>query len=173
METRPKRRELDATRLPGGKLSLPEQAPGGCIPLLLPHAPTPSVSTRSTTIHPRVIMALGIPAGLLGLIVSGDIDGLTIYTDRHNRKVAYPKAPPKEPPTQMQIDVRNRFKAAQAEYMGLTLLQKEAYELLTKAAALCLTGQNLFISVAMTDTYGTLDTLQLQTGITVVPPTPV
>ena len=118
-------------------------------------------------------MALGIPASLLGLIASGDVDGITIYTDRHGRKVAYPKAPPKEPPTQMQVDVRAKFKAAQAEYMGLTPQQKEDYELLTKAASLCMTGQNIFISTAMRHTQGILDTIQLQTGITVVPPTPV
>lgn len=118
-------------------------------------------------------MGLGIPANIIGLIVSGDVDGVTIYTDRYNRKVAYPKAPPKEPPTKMQVDVRNRFKAAQAEYMGLTPLQKRAYEDLTQKASLCMTGQNLFIHVAMKRTYGTLTTLQDQTGVTVQPPTPV
>lgn len=118
-------------------------------------------------------MALGISANLIGLIVSGDVDGITIYTDRHARKVAYPKAPPKEPPTQMQIDIRARFKAAQSEYMALTAAEKRAYELLTKAAALCLTGQNLFISVAMKRTFGILTTLQEQTGYNVTPPTPV
>jgi len=118
-------------------------------------------------------VALGIPASIIGLIVSGDVDGITIYTDRYNRKVAYPKSPPKEPPTQMQVDVRNRFKSAQAEYMGLTPPQKKAYESLTKKANLCMTGQNLFIHVAMKLTYGTLTTLQEQTGVTVVPPSPV
>lgn len=163
----------DATSFLGGRSHLPYSAPGGLIPLLLPYAPTPSVTTRSNLNNGRITMALGVPPSILGLIVSGDVDGITIYTDRYNRKVAYPKAPPKEPPTKMQVDVRNRFKAAQSEYMGLTPLQKQAYELLTKAASLCLTGQNLFISVAMKRTYGILDTLQLQTGISVTPPTPV
>lgn len=118
-------------------------------------------------------MALGISANLIGLIVSGDVDGITIYTDRYSRKVAYPKAPPKEPPTKMQIDVRARFKAAQAEYMDLSAAEKTNYELLTKAAALCLTGQNLFISVAMKRNYEILTTLQEQTGYSVTPPSPV
>ncbi len=118
-------------------------------------------------------MALGIPPNIIGLLVSGDIDGLTIYTDRHNRKVAYPKRPPKEPPTQMQVDVRNRFGSAQAEYMGLTPSEKADYEFLTKAVGLCMTGQNLFIHVAMKRTQATLDTLQQQTGISVIAPTPV
>jgi len=118
-------------------------------------------------------MALGFPPNIIGLIVSGDVGGITIYTDRHNRKIAYPKSPPKEPPTKMQVDVRARFKAAQAEYMAITAEQKADYELLTKAASLCLPGQNLWIHVAMKHTQGTLDTLQRQTGISVIAPTPV
>jgi len=164
---------MDATDAPEGRCSLPDATLGGSLPLLLPQAPTPSISTRHFEKNGAPVVALGIPASVIGLIVSGDVDGITIYTDRYNRKVAYPKAPPKEPPTQMQVDVRNRFKSAQAEYMGLTPLQKEAYESLTKKANLCMTGQNLFIHVAMKLTYGTLTTLQEQTGVTVVPPSPV
>ncbi len=118
-------------------------------------------------------MALGIPAGFLGLIVSGDVDGLTIYTDRYGRKVAYPKAPPKEPPTEIQVASRARFKAAQVQYMNLASAQQTAYEDLARAASLSMTGQNLLIHVAMKHSQALLDTLQLQWGITVVPPTPV
>lgn len=118
-------------------------------------------------------MAIGIPASMIGMIVSGDVDGLTIYTDRHGRKVAYPKSPPKEPPTDIQIACRARFKAAQAEYMSMTDDQKFRYEELTRKASLCLTGQNLFIHVAMKHSFGLLDTLQQQTGVSVPAPTPV
>jgi len=115
-------------------------------------------------------MALGIPASVLGLIVSGDVGGITIYTDRYGRKIAYPKAPPKEPPTAFQVYYRNRFKTAQANYMALTVSQKKSYEELTKASSLCMTGQNLWIHVATKGTFGTLDTLVSQTGISVVYP---
>lgn len=118
-------------------------------------------------------MALGIPANVIGLIVSGDVDGLTIYTDRYGRKVAYPKSPPKEPPTDFQIYYRGRFKTAQANYMALTVPQKAAYENLTKASNLCMTGQNLWIHVALKHTFGLLNTLQEQTGISVIPPDPI
>lgn len=118
-------------------------------------------------------MGIGIPANIIGLIVSGDVSGVTIYTDRYGRKIAYPKAPPKEPPSPAQVLSRGRFAAAQAEYMGLSVTEKLAYENLTKRASLCLTGQNLFIHVAMKRTFGTLTTLEQQTGVTVTPPTPV
>lgn len=116
-------------------------------------------------------MALGIPASALGLIVSGDIDGITIYTDRHGRKVAYPKAPPKEPPTEAQVALRNRFKAAQAQYMALSPADRQAWEQLSLRSHLCMTGQNLLIHVAMKDSFALLNTLMRQTGVDVDPPT--
>ncbi len=106
-------------------------------------------------------------------MVSGDVSGLTIYTDRYGRKVVYPKAPPKEPPTNLQIAARARFAAGQAEYMSLTASQKADYERLVQIATLAMTGQNLFIHVAMKHTAAMLATLMLQTGITVPQPTPV
>ncbi len=118
-------------------------------------------------------MALGIPASLLGLVVSGDIDGLTIYSDRHNRKICYPKAPPKEPPTVSQVGHRNRFRLAQAQYMELSLADRADWEDLSCRASLSLTGQNLLIHVAMQHTFSFLDTMMRQTGITVTPPNPV
>ncbi len=117
-------------------------------------------------------MALGVPASVLGIIVSGDISGLTIYTDRHGRKVVFPKAPPKEPPSPWQIVVRARFKAAQAEYMAQPADEKERWEQITLRTNLCMTGQNLFIHVAMRSDYGILDTLMRQSGVNVTLPTP-
>lgn len=115
-------------------------------------------------------MALGIPASCLGLIVSGDVDGLTIYTDRHGRKIAYPKAPPKEPPTEKQVALRLRFKLAQAQFMALSLSDRASWEQICLKSSLCMTGQNLLIHVAMKNAFGLLDTLMMQTGITVTPP---
>ncbi len=115
-------------------------------------------------------MALAVPASVLGVIVSGDVAGVTIYTDRYGRKVVFPKAPPKEPPTVYQIAIRARFKAAQAEYMSLSAADKRDWELITLRTSLCMTGQNLYIHVAMKGTFGTLDTLMRQSGVNVTPP---
>lgn len=115
-------------------------------------------------------MALGIPASAIGLIVSGDVGGLTIYTDRHGRKTAYPKSPPKEPPTQPQVALRGRFRAAQAQYMALSPADRAKWEQLSLRCSLCMTGQNLLIHVAMKNSFTLLNTLMLQSGITVTPP---
>ena len=173
LENGSERPELQLTDTPGGKPPSERWPPGGSLPLLIALAPTPSVPTGTWRSRETSQMALGIPASCIGMIVSGDVDGVTIYTDRHARKVVFPKAPPKEPPTDLQIFSRNRFKSAQAEFMSISPTQKAAYERLTQRASLCLTGQNLFIHVAMMHTFATLTTLQVQTGISVNPPTPV
>jgi len=118
-------------------------------------------------------IALALPPHLFGMQVSGDIGPLTIYTDRHGRKVAYPKSPPKSPPTEMQLQVRGRFSQSQAAYMSLSAADKLDWETLVRRANLCMTGQNLYIHVATMLTFDFLDTLMHQTGITVTPPDPV
>jgi len=110
---------------------------------------------------------------VFGLIVSGDVGGLTIYTDRFGKKVTFPKSPPKEPPTPIQVALRTRFKTAQANYMALSDVAKADWELLVQRTHLCMTGQNLFISVSMRRTFDILDTLMRQSGVSVTPPPPV
>lgn len=116
-------------------------------------------------------MGFGIDPNLWGIAVSGDIGPLTVYTDRFGKKVAYPKSPPKEPASPLQIQQRNRFRAAQAEYTSLDAQEKKDYETLTLRASLPMTGQNLFIHVALRDSFELLKTLQRQWKVTVTPPT--
>ena len=116
-------------------------------------------------------MGFGENASLWGMVVSGDIGDLTVYTDRFGKKVAFQKSPPKKPPTDLQIAQRERFRLAQVEYMGLTPLQKADYELLVTRASLCLTGQNLFIHVGLKGDFNVLDTIQRQHGVSVIAPT--
>jgi len=121
--------------------------------------------------HPDSLSPLS--ANILGLIVSGDLGPLTIYTDRHGRKIAFPKSPPKKPPSPAQLVQRERFKAAQAAYMAITPEQKHNYELITKRLALCLTGQNLYIHVALSHAFLSLTTMERQARVTVLHPDPL
>lgn len=118
-------------------------------------------------------MAFTIPWNLIGLQISGDIGDLTIYTDRFGKKVAFEKSPPKEPPSSEQIVLRSRFKQAQADYMAQSDQVKLAYEEATKRGSLTMTGQNLWISVAMRHTFDSLETLEVETGIELLKPTAV
>ena len=113
-----------------------------------------------------------IPYNLLGLQVSGDLGPMTIYTNRHGKKVFFPKSPPKKPPSVAQIALRARFKSSQADYMALTDAEKLDYENLTKKTCIPMTGQNLWIHVSMTGDQSALDNLERQSDISVVTPIP-
>lgn len=115
-------------------------------------------------------MPYGFPASVLGLIVSGDLGPSTIYTDRYGRKVEFPRSPPTKPASPHQQYLRNRFRQAQQNYMALSPALKDKWENITRATSLCMTGQNLYIHVALKEDYDFLNTLIAQSRITV--PTP-
>jgi len=110
---------------------------------------------------------------LMGIALSGDIGDLTIYTDRFGRKIAFPKSPPKKPPSARQEVLRARFRTAQGNYMALSDAQKTDYENVTKRTSLGITGQNLWISISLKHTFDILRTVERQSGITLVQPTAV
>lgn len=116
-------------------------------------------------------MAWSVPWNLMGLVVSGDIGDDTIYTDRFGRKVVFPISPPTKPPSPAQAALRERFRLAQADYTSQTAATKEAYEDAVRKASIVMTGQNLWISVAMTHRVDLLATVAQQTGVTLIEPT--
>lgn len=99
----------------------------------------------------------------MGIWVSGDVGGLTIYTDRFGRKVPFPKSPPKEPASPRQVHQRERFRLAQAAWKSLSDDDKAQLELATNRGSVVMTGQNLFMSVALHNSQDGLDTLARQT----------
>ncbi len=111
-------------------------------------------------------MAFTVPWQLMGIWVSGDVGELTIYTDRFGRKVPFPKSPPKEPPSPRQVHQRERFRLAHVAWKALTDVEKEQLELATNRGSVVMTGQNLFISVALNNSQDGLDTLARQTNTT-------
>jgi len=111
-------------------------------------------------------VAFTVPWQLMGIWVSGDVGELTIYTDRFGRKVPFPKAPPDKPPSPQQIAHRARFRTAQAAWSALTADEKAQLELATNRGSLVMTGQNLYITVALRNDQDALDTLARQTATT-------
>lgn len=116
-------------------------------------------------------MAWSVPWNLLGLIVSGDVGAFTIYTDRFGRKTAFPKAPPEKPPSTDQLLQRSRFATAQAAWSALTDHEKAALEAACRNLSIPLTGQNLYIKVALTNRQSAADTVAEQSDIA-LPPIP-
>jgi hypothetical protein len=95
-------------------------------------------------------MPLGIAPTMLGFRVSGDLDGLTLYTNRRGRTVAFAKSPPQKPPTASQLAARARFAAAMQAWRDLTPVQRDFYLRACDLASLCMIGQNLFLSMCLT-----------------------
>lgn len=113
----------------------------------------------------------GLPASLLGFWVSGDLCGLTIYTNRFGKKVFFQEAPALKPPSPLQVIQRNRFRTAFQNWKALTKTQKANLELAVNRASLCLTGQNLYVSASLTNRAEVVGTIARQTGLVLPIPT--
>lgn len=110
-------------------------------------------------------MAYTVPWSLVGIAVAGDCSGLSIYTDRFGRKTWYPFSPPKEPPSELQIAQRERFRLAQLAWRSLTADEKFTLEEATKRTSIPLTGQNLYMSAILRNDPESYETIQRQSGL--------
>lgn len=110
-------------------------------------------------------MAFTVPWQIMGLQVSGDVGDETIYTDRFGKKIAFPKAPPEKPPTNLQILQRTAFKNAQARWMQLTAPEKKNLEDACRKLSIPITGQNLYMHTIMKLDFSAYATVQRQSGI--------
>lgn len=110
-------------------------------------------------------------AQALAVLANGTLAGFIIYTNKNGRKVIYPTPvfTPSSSPAQLQN--RDRFTRAQAAWSALSSADKALLELACLRRSLPLTGQNLYMKLAMqTDTIKRL-TLIRQTGLP-LPPIP-
>ena len=87
----------------------------------------------------------------LGLDYGGDLGGWTIYRNKHGKPVFYPRAVPGKPPSPNQQHCRARFKAAQINWMATPKATRIQWETFSKRLSLCMTGQNLYISLSLAD----------------------
>ncbi len=117
-------------------------------------------------------MALTVPAEFLGLMISGDVDGITIYTDRHGRKVSYKKAPPLKPASVLQALQRGRFRDAMANWRDATQAVRDDWETASLRTHLCMTGLNLWLHFSLKGRQPALDTISAQALLPLImPPT--
>jgi len=107
-----------------------------------------------------------LPFELLGFRVMGDVDGITVYTDKLGRKINYKKAPPLEPASPAQRRLRDRFAAAVNAWKNLTDEEKANLELAVTRTSLCLTGQNLYVSCALRNATTVYETVESQSQTT-------
>ena len=106
----------------------------------------------------------------IGIQVKGDLGPFTIYTNHRGRVVFYKRAPPTKPPTAPQIRQRTRFKLAQRLYQHESAATKAKWELLVVRSRICMTGQNLYVSLALNPQPVNLANLAAAAGLTITPP---
>lgn len=100
-----------------------------------------------------------------GLTVTGDIGPYTFYTTKRKAKVAFIKAPPKTPPSSLQIHRRNQFRLAGMAWKSLTDVQRSDWHEATRRAGLKITAFNLFLHWHTTKDLDVIRTVEQQSGI--------
>lgn len=106
-----------------------------------------------------------IPA-ILGFRPTGDIGGITIYTDKRGNIVAYPKAPPKEPPTYYQTRQRNRFRLCGRLWNLLEPSERHQWNTVANRSGAAIAGYTLFVWYQTMHDHAAIATLQRQTHTT-------
>ena len=106
---------------------------------------------------------------IIGLRPSGDLGPLTGYTSKRGKAVWYLKAPPKSPATGYQRQQRNRFRLIAVLWRRLTNDQRLDWLQAARAAALSITGYNLFVWYQYTQDQAVIQTIERQSGISLLP----
>lgn len=107
---------------------------------------------------------------LLGMHIAGDLGPLTLYQTKRGKVVAFPRAPPKSPPTAAQQLQRFRFRRTVETWHDLSDLQRDSYQQAVNACSLCMTGMNLWIHFCLCWNPAFFATVQRQAGLSLFPP---
>jgi len=94
-------------------------------------------------------MARTTPFHLLGLRIDGDLGPYTIYRNKNNKVVVFPKDFRQEKTSVERQRARDRFRTAQQLWSSLTAAEKTVLEDACRKLSLALTGQNLYISCSL------------------------
>lgn len=104
---------------------------------------------------------------LLGIVIWGDFADMTMYRC-HGKLILFGKTRPEKPPSDLQVEQRAKFSAAVDAWNGLTQDQRDTWELATRRLSLCLHGWNLYLHWQLTDDTSAIQTIERQTGLTLL-----
>ncbi len=105
----------------------------------------------------------------LGMNTQGDLGPWTFYTGRRQQLIFFVKAPPLEPPSQMQITRRNAFRLNAYVWRSLTQSAREDWERASKLAHLKITGLNLFTFWNLTKDDAAIQTVERLSRLALIP----
>lgn len=96
---------------------------------------------------------------VLGLLLQGDIAGITCYTKILGHKVYFLAAPPKVPASPAQQHQRNRYRNAARVWRSMDPAERDNWRRVALLARLRVTGYDLFIHTTSNIDSGTARTL--------------
>lgn len=106
----------------------------------------------------------GQPFTLLGWNPTGDLAGMTAWTNKGGRIVWIAKSPPLNPPSTLQSQMRNLFRLYAAAWRAMPTSRQAAWLRAARKARLGVTGYNVWIWYQRTLDQETIRTLERQTG---------
>lgn len=111
----------------------------------------------------------------LGFHVTGDLGPFTFYTSRLKGLVWFPRSPPLEPPSPLQIHQRNKFRRAARLWHGLDPSRRNQWKVACQRANLAITYYNFFVYYVTTNDVAAVETIEQQSGLNLLPlnPTPL
>jgi len=105
----------------------------------------------------------------LGFVEWGDLGILTIYRNRKGKMVAFSKTWPDKPASPLQVIQRQRMSDAAIAWQALSPADRQEWETASLKASLCATGYNVFVHWQMLGDDSFIETLQRQTGTSLLP----
>ena len=105
----------------------------------------------------------------LGFNSQGDLGPWTFYTSKRQALVYFIKAPPLEPPSLLQLSVRNSIRLAAYTWRSLSPEARVDWELVSQRTHISITGYNLFVSWILAKDDAAIQTLERHSGIQLIP----
>ncbi len=131
------------------------------MPLSCGSAKNASVNAKKGSVS----VAWTIPWNLIGLAVSGDVGDVTIYRNKNQKVVVFPKDMRQDKQSARRLEQQSRFRIAQSNWSALTNQEKQDLEKMSKILYLPATGQNVYISVQLRNDVEGYETLSRQSGV--------
>lgn len=105
---------------------------------------------------------------LLGLRIQGDLGPYTCYRSSQRGMIWYPRAPPMKPPSDAQVDQRDKWRDQIEDWTELTAAQRQNWMNLASRANLHMHGFNLYLWWRGSYDDTSIHTIERQTGVTVI-----
>jgi len=104
----------------------------------------------------------------LGFRPTGDLGGMTAWTNQRGRVVWIDKSPPLNPPSVLQQQFRDQFRLAATAWRAMPAERRAAWLLAARRAHLYITGYNLWVWFQRTNDAETIRTIERQTHLSLL-----